>query len=244
MSELGNLGVDVIFGTGPAVVRAAKSTSRRVPLVALDLESDPIEAGFVKSLARPAGNITGIFLDQPELSGKWLELLKDAIPGISRVAVLWDRGTALPQLNSIQIAAKALGVKLQKLEVARAEDLENAFVAATNGRAHALVILSSPLFFRESARVADLAARKRVPAISLFADFPMAGGLMAYGPNLFREFRHAATLVDKVLKGTSVGDIPVERPATFELVINLKTARALGLTIPQSVLGRADQIIE
>jgi putative ABC transport system substrate-binding protein len=237
--------LDLIFAIGPAAVRAAKSATGKIPIVAIDLESDPVEAGFVASRARPGGNITGIFLDQPELSGKWLQFLREAAPQMSTVAVLWDSANPTPaQLNAIEGAARVLGVRLQAIEVRGPGDFEIAFRAATKSRAGGGVLLSSPIFSIGSARLADLAAKSRLPTISPFKEFAAEGGLMAYGPNLIDLFRRSAALIDVILKGAKPAETPVQRLATFDLVINMKTAKTLGLTIPQSLLLRADQVIQ
>ena len=242
--ELVSLNVNVILALGVVVLRAVKNVTATVPIVVIDLETDPVSAGFAASLARPGGNITGTFLDQPELAGKWLELLKEAVPKLSRAAVLWDSTTASDQLNAIVVASKALAVKLQTLEVRDLNEFERAFAAATKGGAQAIVILSSPLVVRNGARLADLAARRRLSTIALFSELATAGCLMSYGPSLADMYRHLGYISGSVLKGARPGDTPIQRPTKFELVINLKTAKALGLTIPQSLLLRADHVIQ
>jgi putative ABC transport system substrate-binding protein len=243
-AELIGLRVDVIIALGPAALEAAKARTATVPIVASDLESDPVAAGFVASLARPGGNMTGTFLDQAEISGKWLELLKTAIPNLSRVAVLWDSTTPSHQLKALKMGAPALAVTLQTLAVRGPEDLEGAFTAAARQHAQGVVILSSPLVLRSGARLADLAATMRLPTISMFRQNAVAGCLMSYGPSLTDRYRRIGSFAARILKGAKPGDLPVERPTTFELVINLKTAKTLGLTIPPSLLARADQVIE
>jgi putative ABC transport system substrate-binding protein len=207
---------------------------------------DPVGAGLVASLARPGGNITGLSFLSVELTGKRLELLKEVVPRISRVAVLWNpanRSNVL-QLEASKIAAPALGVRLQSLEVRGPQDLESAFQAATRERAGALITLDDPLLVIHRTRIVAFVAKNRLPAMYGFAVFVEAGGLMSYGPNLADHFRQAATFVGKILKGAKPADLPVEQPTKFELVINRKTAKALGLTIPPSVLIRADHMIE
>jgi putative ABC transport system substrate-binding protein len=243
-AELIGLRVDVIIALGPAAVEAAKARTATVPIVASDLESDPVAAGFVASLARPGGNITGTFLDQAEISGKWLELLKTAIPKLSRVAVLWDSTTPSHQLKALKMGAPALAVTLQTLAVRGPEDFQGAFTAAARQHAQGVVMLSSPSVLRSGARLADLAATRRLPTISMFRQNAVAGCLMSYGPSLTDRYRRIGSFAARILKGARPTDLPIERPVTFELVINLKTAKALGLTIPPSLLARADQIID
>jgi putative tryptophan/tyrosine transport system substrate-binding protein len=243
-AELIGLRVDVIIALGPAALEAAKARTATVPIVASDLESDPVAAGFVASLARPGGNMTGTFLDQAEISGKWLELLKTAIPKLSRVAVLWDSTTPSHQLKALTMGAPALTVTLQTLAVRGPEDLEGAFTAAARQHAQGVVILSSPLVLRSGARLADLAAAMRLPTISMFRQNALAGCLMSYGPSLTDRYRRIGSFAARILKGAKPADLPIERPMTFELVINLKTAKALGLAIPPAVLARADEVIQ
>jgi putative ABC transport system substrate-binding protein len=236
--------VDVIVAAGPSAIKAAKNARGAVPIVAIDFESDPVAAGFATSFARPGGNITGVFLDQAELSGKWLELLKEAVPKLGRVAVLWDAATPPHQLNAIKIAAKVLALKVDTLEVRRLNDFEDAFGAAARKRAQGVVILSSPLMSRRGAELAAPAIAKRLATISLFRENATGGCLMSYGPSLADAYRRLGSLAGRILKGAKPGDLPLEQPTKFELVINLKTAKALGLTIPQSILLRVDQVIE
>jgi putative ABC transport system substrate-binding protein len=243
-AELVSMKVDVILAASSPAVRAARTATTTIPIIALDFEMDPVESGLVASLARPGGNLTGVFLDFPEFAGKWLELLKEAVPRLSRVAVFWDPATAPVQLRAVEAAGKALGLQLQILEVRSPANLEEAFRSASQGSARGLVALSSPVFGVNPKPVADLALRHRLPAIMIFTEFPHTGGLMAYGPNLLDMFRHAGVFVGKVLQGRKPADLPVERPTRFELVVNLKTAKALGLTLPQSILVRADQVLQ
>jgi putative ABC transport system substrate-binding protein len=241
-TELVRLKVDVIFAAGPASIRAARNATGTIPIVAVDLESDPVASGLIASLARPGGNVTGLFLDLPELSGKQLELLKEAISGLSRVAVLWDPATGPFQLRATEAAARSLGVQLQPLEVPSPDKFDSAFWAATKGHAEALIVLGSPVLAQP--RIAHLATKSRLPLISQFKEISEAGGLMAYGPSRLDMGRRAATFVDKILKGSKPADLPVERPTKFEFVINLKVAKQIGLTIPPNVLVRADRVIK
>ena len=209
------------------------------------MESDPVALRYVTSLARPGGNITGVFLDLPELSGKQLELLTEVVPAVSRVAILGDPTINGPHFHVVEGAARALGLQVHLLEVRAAGDLERAFDAASAGHAQAVVVLSSPLIRAHlSARIAALAIQHGLPAIAMFQDFVEAGGLMAYGPNVLDHMRPCAVLVGKVLHGAMPATLPVERPFKFTLLLNLKTAQTLGLTFPPTVLMLADKVIK
>lgn len=243
VAELLRLQLDVMLAANPHVIRAARHASPSLPLVGVDLETDPIEAGWVKTLARPGGNLTGFFLDIPELSGKQLQFLAEAMPRLQRVAVLWDAHVASAQLKATQAAARALKLQLQSLAVRRPEEFVGAFDQARQQQAQAMVILSSPLMFVNLQRLGVLAVEHRLAAICVFPPFAAAGGLMGYGPNLTDLFRRAAGYVDRVLKGASPADLPIQRPGVFALAVNLATAKALGLTLPQSLIVRADQVI-
>ena len=247
-AELVALKVDVIVAPGTPAALAAKQATRTLPIV-FPIAGDPVTSGLVTSLARPGGNVTGLSILDPDLVGKCLEQLKQAVPGVSGVAVLWQPGglgerTDKDMLKGAEVAARALGVRLQFVEARGPADFERAFSEMTRARAGALTVLPSTMFLHERRRLVDLAARNRLPAVYPWREAVDAGGLMAYGANIADLFRRAATYVDKILKGAKPADLPVEQPTKFELVINLKTAKALGLTIPQSVLGRADQVIE
>jgi ABC-type uncharacterized transport system substrate-binding protein len=237
--------VDVLLTSGPAALRAARDATSMVPIVALDLETDPEASGYAGSLARPGGNITGLFLDQPGLTGKWLEMIRAVAPGNRRIAVLWDPHTGPWQLAAAKAAAERLGMELHVVEVRDADALEQALSAGVKSGSRALLMLSSPLFDTLGARrVAEFTLKHRLPAISLFKRFPASGGLMSYGPDQVAYVRRLAAYLDRILKGAKPADLPIEQPTTFLLVINLKTAKALGLTIPQSLLLRADQVIQ
>jgi len=247
-AELVALKVDVIVSVGTLQTLTAKQATGTLPIV-FATAADPVTDGLVTSLARPGGNVTGLSLLAPELVGKCLEQLKQAVPGISRVAVLWQPGglgerTEKDLLKEAEVAARALGVRLQFVEARGPADLDRAFSDMTRARAGALTMLSTPMFGGERRRLVDLAAKNRLPAVYPFREYVDAGGLMAYGANLADLFRRAAGYVDRILKGAKPGDLPIEQPTKFELIINLKTARDLGLTIPPSLLLRADQIIE
>jgi putative tryptophan/tyrosine transport system substrate-binding protein len=238
--------VDVIFTVYTQALWAAKSATATIPIVGVDLETDPVESGLVASLARPGGNLTGVFLDLPELTGKWLELLKETVPQASRVAVLWNPANPRVRvwLTATQVAAQALGVQLQPLRAQTAEDFEGVFEAAVRGRAEALIVLPSQHFSSARGRLSNYAALRQIPAIYYLKDFAEAGGLMSYGPNYADMAQRAASLVDKILKGAKPADIPVERAMRLELIINLKTAKALSLTIPPSLLMQATEVIQ
>ncbi|HEV2056503.1 MAG TPA: ABC transporter substrate-binding protein [Methylomirabilota bacterium] len=248
-AELVALKVDVIVTAGgtPAAL-AAKQATRTLPIVFIGA-ADPVTSGVVTSLAKPGGNVTGLSNLIAELVGKNLEQLKQAVPGVTRVAVLWQPGalgerTDKDMLKRAEVAARALGVRLQFVEARGPADFDRAFSEMTRARAGALTVLGSAMFANERRRLVDLAAKHRLPAVYPWREGVDAGGLMAYGANFADLYRRAATYVDKILKGAKPGDLPVEQPTKFELVINLKAAKALGLTIPPSVLGRADEVIQ
>ena len=249
-AELVVLKVDIIVAGGTPQALAAKQATKTIPIVFASAASDPVTSGLVTSLARPGGNVTGLDSLSTELVGKRLELLTQAVPGVGQVAVLWLPGvygerTEKEMLTGAEVAARGLKVRVQFVEATRdPADLGRAFSDMTRARAGALTLLPSNMFFREHRRLLDLAARHRLPAVYPWRDLVDTGGLMSYGASLTDLSRRAATYVDRILKGAKPGDLPVEQPTKFELVINLKTARTLGLTIPPSVLARADQIIE
>ncbi len=244
-AELVGRKVDVIV-TWSTAIQAARQATRTIPIV-MAVSADAVELGFVASLARPGGNTTGLsFTVGPEIAGKHLQLLKEAVPKVSRMAFLWNPavlGLAAYEKET-QAAARALGVSLQSLEWSRPDELEPAFSTMTKQAAGALLVAWGSVAFGQRRRIADLAAKHQLPAIYPWREAAEAGGLMAYGASLPDMFRRAASYVDKILKGANPADLPVEQPTKFELVINLKTANALGLTIPQSVLLRADEVIQ
>jgi len=243
-SELVRMPVDVIAAISPAAVVAAAKATRTIPIVAVDLESDPLATGLVRSLAQPGGNVTGLFLDFPELAGKWIELIREAVPGLTRVAVLWDPATGSAQVKAAEAAARTLRLQIQPLQARAAADLEAVVQAAVKERAGALVVLSSPVFNSARRQVAILAAESRLPSIMAFPGYAEDGGLIGYGPQLHSMFEQAGRHVVRVLKGTPPREIPVERPARFSLLVNQKTAQGLGLTIPPSLLARADEVVQ
>jgi putative ABC transport system substrate-binding protein len=244
-AELVHLKVNVIVTSSTSGVLATKKATTTIPIVLAGV-SDPVGTGLVASLARPGGNITGLSLLAPELSGKRLELLKEAFPKISRVAVLWDPANQANMLSfkETEAVARALKVHLQSLAVQNPSDFEKAFSAITTRRADALIIIRSPLTYNNLRGIVEFAAKNRLPAMYPDREFVDPGGLMTYGPIGEDLFRRAATYVDKILKGTKPADLPVEQPMKFELVINLKTANQTGLTIQPNVLARADKVIK
>jgi len=246
--ELARLKVDLIVAGNTPMARAAQQATKTIPIVA-GVMGDPVGDGLVATLARPGGNITGLTFLGPELMPKRLDLLKEALPRVSRVAALWHPGafserTTADMLKQTEAAARTLGVQLQLVGVRGSDEFDRAFSTMVNERADALIVFPSPMLFNERRRIVDLAAKRRLPAMYNAREFVALGGLIAYGASITDLIRRSATYVDKILKGAKPGDLPIEQPTKFELVINLKTAKALGLTIPQTLLQRADQVIE
>jgi putative ABC transport system substrate-binding protein len=244
-AELVRLKVDVIVSAGPPLTRSAKQATSTIPIV-MGFDDDPVGSGFAASLARPGGNITGLSTLSPEISGKQLELLREVVPKLSRVAVLGNATQpGSPQaLREINLAADGFGVQLQYLEVQGPKDIETAFRAANKDRADAVLVLAGPVLASQRKQVADLAAKNRLPTIYNRPEFVEEGGLVFYGVSYTDLYRRAATYVDKILKGTKPADLPIEQPRKFELWFNLKTAKQIGLTIPPNVLARADKVIK
>jgi len=244
--ELVGLKPDVIVATNDLAIAAVRRETQTIPIV-MAFSSDPAGAGFVASLARPGGNVTGLSNLSPEISGKRLELLREVVPGLSRVALLWNpdsRGNLL-DYKETAAAARSLHVELQSVELSRVEDLDRAFSAVTKGRAEALIVsLGNPITVSRQDQVASFAQRSRLPSIYGAREYVDSGGLMSYGPSVADLFRRAAIYVDRILKGAKPADLPVEQPTKFELVINFKTAKAIGLTMPPSLLRRADHVIQ
>jgi putative ABC transport system substrate-binding protein len=237
--------VAVIVADGDPAIQAAKRATGTIPIVLIAV-GDPVTEGFVASLARPGGNLTGLTSISADLSGKRVELVKEIFSKASRVNVLWNPASSsnVLEFKAMEIAARALGLKLQSLEVRRPQDLQGAFAAAGRDRASALVVVRDPLIDSQHFQILDFAIDKRLPLIHGERQFVEAGGLMSYGPSRIELFRRAAIYVDKILKGRKPADLPVEQPTKFELVINLKTAKQIGLTIPPNVLARADKVIK
>jgi ABC-type uncharacterized transport system substrate-binding protein len=245
-AELVRLNVDVIVTGSNPVITAVKQATSTIPVV-MAVSRDPVGSGFVANLARPGGNITGLSNDPgPDILGKNMELLKEAVPRISRVAYLWN--PAPPGANTYrkvaESAVRKLGVTWQSVEVRQPNEFEGAFAAMVRERTDAVLVAQDPLFLSARSRVVSLATRHRLPTVYGNREYAEVGGLMSYGPNIADQFRRAAAYIDKILKGAKPADLPVEQPTKFELVINLKTAKALGLTIPPALLARADHVIE
>ena len=244
-AELVRLKVDLVVSGGVATTRAAKQATVTIPIV-MASDDDPVGSGFAASLARPGGNITGLSTLSPEISGKQLELLKEIVSKLSRVAIGGDvTRPGIPQaLREINVAADALGVQVQYLELREPKDIETAFRAASKEHADAVLVLGSPVLLSQRRQIADVAAKSRLPAIYPRPEFVEDGGLMSYGVSFTHLFRRAATYVDKILKGAKPAELPIEQPKKFELFVNLKAAKQIGLTIPPSVLTRADKVIK
>ena len=247
-AELVRLKVDIIVvAGGDPFIRAAKNATKTIPIVMVGVGADPVEAGLVESLARPGGNVTGITNLGPELGGKRLELLKEAVPKLARVAVLYDPaspGTAREMKELLPVAARGLGLTVQTWDVRAADGFEKVFAALTKERPDGLYVLAGPLVRANGKRIADLALKSRLPSMYAIRESVDAGGLMYYGADVADSYRRIAIYVDKILKGAKSADLPVEQPSKFELFINLKTAKQIGVTIPQSMLYRADKVIK
>jgi putative ABC transport system substrate-binding protein len=242
VASLTRLNVDLIWAPSAPATRATHAATRSIPIIAQDFTSDPVAAGYVESYGRPGGNLTGVFLDAPEFAGKWFELLRGILPSLSRVVVLWDPAPGSAHLRAVQSLAQSLRIQLQVLEVRKPEDFEKAF-STMQGQPQALIILPSPLFYVQSERLADLAMKYRLPATSMAHRFAEAGGVIAYGPDLAAASERSGVFAARILGGARPSELPVERPTRIQLVINLKAAKTLGLTIPNAILYRADEII-
>jgi putative ABC transport system substrate-binding protein len=243
-ADLVSRNVNVIFAPNPGALSAAIKATTSIPVIGIDLESDPVAKGYVQSIARPGGNITGMFLDIPQLCGKHLGLLKEIVPGLSRIAILGIPQHNAPQFAATETAARAAGVETERLEVRAADDLPGALEEARVRSVEAGILLSSPLIWQYSKPIAELALANRLPLISLFAEFPKNGGFIGYGPNLEDIYRRCGQYVAKVLHGTKASELPLQRPETFNLIINLKTAKEIGLVVPPTFLAGADEVIE
>ena len=242
-AELVQLQVDVIVTGAPPAPEAAKRVTSTIPIVMIN-HNDPVGSGLAASLSNPMGNVTGMSIATPALRGKQLQLLKEVVPKLTSVAVLWNPDSPSLELKDLEVAARSLNLQLQVVQARLPNEFSAAFAAATKQRAGALVLFGGSVYFDHRAQLVKLAAESRLPAIYGVKEFVVAGGLMSYGVDLRDSARRAAGYVDKILKGAKAGDLPVEQPTKFELVINPKTAKALGLTFPQSVLLRADEVIQ
>ncbi|HEX6442971.1 MAG TPA: ABC transporter substrate-binding protein [Stellaceae bacterium] len=243
-SELAALECRLIFAASPYAIRAATKATRTIPIVGVDLETDPVASGWAQSLARPGGNLTGVFLDIPELGGKLVDFAREVVPGLSRLGVLWDAAIGSAQIDATEAAARTAGLTLNSLPIRDAEQIKAEFDRAAGDRTQCVLVLSSPLFFRQRSQIAELALDNRLPTVSLLTSVPKVGGLLGYGPNLASMFGRAASHIDRIIRGAKPGDLPIERPSKFELIINVKSAHALGLDIPEPLLARADEVIE
>ena len=244
-TDLAGRNVDVLVTGGTAAAKALKSATATIPIV-MAIVGDPVAAGLVDSLARPGGNATGFSIVAPDLSGKRLELLKEIVPGISRVAVMLNAKNPQSQfeLREMQAAAQAMGLQLQPVQISSQDALEEAFAAMSRASAHALIILTDPIFFSQRRKIVELAGRSRLPAMYFFQGFAEEGGLVSYGPSDTDLYRRSATYVDRILRGAKASELPVEQPIKFDLVVNLNAAKALGLDISPMLLARADKVIE
>jgi putative tryptophan/tyrosine transport system substrate-binding protein len=236
--------IAVFISTGPSTLRAALAITRTLPIVATNFEEDPEASGYVQGLARPGRNITGVFLDFPNFAGKWIELLRECLPRLSRLALMWDPTTGRIQVDALAKATAGLNIQTDLLEVKERGDYAGAFAVAKDRGADAAIMLSSPLVPASAKELSELSLHYRLPAITMFAEFPRTGGLFSYGPNLQAANRQIGMFVGKILAGSAPGALPIERPVKFELIINARTAEALGIAIPAVVQARADEMIE
>jgi putative tryptophan/tyrosine transport system substrate-binding protein len=236
--------VSVIVAAGPAVLREVRAATGTVPIIAYDFETDPVAEKYAQSIAHPGGNVTGVFLDLPNFSGKWIELLHELVPQLSRVALIWDPATGRVQVDTLSKIADGLNIQTDLLQAHTRTDFAGAFAVAKDRGAGAIVLLSSPLILNNVQELADLARRHRLPVITLFSEFPRSGGLISYGPNLIAANKQAGFMAGKVLAGSTPANMPIERPSTFELVVNRRAAEEMGLAIPASIEARADEVIE
>jgi putative ABC transport system substrate-binding protein len=244
IKDLVRLKVDVLYLPNPVRLQVGSSLTQTIPIVGQDLESDPIASGYALSLARPGGNITGIWLDIPEIAGKQLQYLYDVVPDLRRLAVLWDDRIPDLPFKAMETAARSQGIGVQAAVVRVDSQIDSAIGRMIEGQPQALLALTAPVISRTQGRIAELALLNRLPSMCGFTTFPSFGGLMAYGPNFDGTIRQAVGYVDRILKGAKPSELPIERPTKFDLTLNLKTAEALGLTIPPLILARADEIIE
>jgi putative ABC transport system substrate-binding protein len=235
---------DLLIPVGPPVTHAAHTTVKTIPMVTFDMETDPIGAGWLQGYAHPGGNMTGVFLDFPDFSTKWLELLKEAVPKLANIVVLWDPTTGMVQTKAVADAARLVSVNSEVLEVRAASEIPSVFAAANARQPDGMLLLSSPIASIYSKDFAELALKYHLPAISIFSNFARAGGLMSYGPKLADVYHETGIMAAKVLKGTKPADLPAERPSRFELVVNMLAAKVMNLTIPPEMQLRADEVIE
>ena len=236
--------VSVFIAAGPAALRVAQQASSTVPIVAYDFETDPVAGKYAQSIARPGGNVTGVFLDLPAFAGKWLELLHESMPQLARVGLIWDPDTGRLQADAVIKASAGLGIKTDLLEVHASADYAAALATARKRGAQSVVLLSSPLVFTHVMEIGETSARQRMPTITMCGVFAMPGGTLAYGPSLRGAFRQASFMAGKILAGATAATMPIERPSTYELVVNQRSAETMGVKIPASIQARADEVIE
>ena len=236
--------IAVYVSIGPAVLQAVRKATDRVPIVATNFESDPVAEGFVQSVARPGGNITGVFLDVPAFVGKWLEFLRECLPGLSRVALLWDVGSGRVQADALTRTARDQGIATELLEIRAPADYDGAFARAAASGVGAAILLSSPLVFANIPGLAALSLQHRLPTITMFAEFARAGGLLSYGPSALGAMKQAGFLAGRILRGKAPATLPVEQPSIYNLAINLRSAAQLGVTMPPTLVARADDLVE
>jgi putative ABC transport system substrate-binding protein len=244
VAELIGLGVGVLIVVGAGPVRAASQVTKTVPIVAIDLETDPVHAGYAASVSRPGGNITGLFMDLPSIAGKWIELLREAVPGIRRAGLIWDRTTSRDQLDKAMAAAQAVGLEAAVIEAHPSNAYDDIFADFQKGKPAGIVQLTAPGTAPTFADVAAAAIRHKLPLITFLKTNAQNGALICYGPVQELYFPRAAVLADRILRGAKVGELPIERPTNFEFIINLGTAKALGLGVPPALLALADEVIE
>jgi putative tryptophan/tyrosine transport system substrate-binding protein len=237
-------GVDVILAIGSGSLAAARQASQSIPIIALDLEADPIAIGAAQGLNRPGGNVTGIFLDAPEIAGKWIQIIREVIPNIKKVALLYDSHLDQTQLKSAENSAQTIGIETLRLGIDQPDDFRNAFQRAAKARVDAMLVHSSPVFVDQAAAIAELALEFRIPTIGLFPIYAKSGGLFSYGPNNFELFKQAGGIAGKILRGAKPAEFPIQRPIYLSFLINLRTTKLLQLTIPPSLLALADEVIE
>jgi putative ABC transport system substrate-binding protein len=234
---------DVLLVGGPLRVRAAMRATTTVPIIGLDLESDPVATGFVKTLARPGGNVSGIWMDLPEIAGKQIQFLREVLPTLSRLGVIWDDRIGQPHFTEVQAVCRTMGIAVLAASLRAQAEVDGVVKRVVAERPQAILVMTAPVISNALPRIAELVLASRRPAISPFSTFPALGGLLAYGPDFPSMWRQAAHYVDRVLRGVRVGDLPVERPSRFSLIVNLKTAREIGVAVPPSLALRADEVI-
>jgi putative ABC transport system substrate-binding protein len=241
--QLARFKPDLIVAGAPHRIRAAMHATTTIPVVGIDLEADPVASGFVKTLARPGGNVTGIWMDLPELAGKQIQFLREVLPSLQRLGVVWDDRIGQLQFAAIETISRRIGITLASVPLRQTIEIEGVLKRLVAERPQAVLLLTAPVVFLSLGRIAETTARSRLPSISPFSPYPGAGGLMAYGPDFPAMWRQLGSYVDRVLRGARPGDLPVERPSKFSLIVNRKTARDIGLSLPESLILRADEVI-